>query len=131
MIRGTGTVLPKRLRTSSRRETVGRLFPAHRAWVRGHACCVPGCPNPQIECAHVRRETDGGGALKPSDFWTISLCGTHHAEQHAIGEARFEKRHAIDMRELALAFARRSPHRAAWRGAYAHLPAPADERSTS
>ena len=27
---------------------------------------------------------------KPSDWFTISLCREHHAEQHTIGEASFE-----------------------------------------
>ena len=64
-----------------------------------------------IECAHVRRDTDGGAGLKPSDRWTISLCRDHHVEQHQIGEAAFEQRYGIDMRALAEEFARRSPQR--------------------
>ena len=64
-----------------------------------------------IECAHVRRDTDGGTGLKPSDRWTISLCRDHHIEQHQIGEAAFEKRYGIDMRALAEEFAGRSPRR--------------------
>jgi hypothetical protein len=89
-----------------------RECPAHRAWVRRHHCCVPGCTNRPIECAHVRRNTDGGTAMKPSDRWTISLCRHHHIEQHRLGEAAFEGLYKIDMRELAEEFARRSPHRA-------------------
>jgi hypothetical protein len=51
-------------------------------------------------------------ALKPSDRWTISLCRKHHAEQHLVGEASFAQRYELDLLELALEFARRSPHRA-------------------
>jgi len=40
------------------------------------------------------------------------LCQAHRAEQHRIGEARFEARYAIDLKALADAFARRWPH---WR----------------
>jgi hypothetical protein len=80
--------------------------------VRLHRCSVSGCQQLPIECAHVRSGTDGGQALKPSDKWTISLCRSHHAEQHQIGEAVFEKRYALDLRGLARKFAQQSPH---WR----------------
>src|SRR5918993_1970051 len=102
--------LPNRLERESSREPSSRECPAHRAWVRRHHCCVPGCPERPIECAHVRRNTDGGIALKPSDRWSISLCRDHHIEQHVVGEPAFEKRYGIDLRDLAKLFARRSPH---------------------
>lgn len=103
--------LPERVR-QPRRLNASRCCPAHRAWVRRHRCSVPACEALPIECAHVRTGTDGGQALKPSDRWTISLCREHHAEQHRIGEAAFEKRYGLDLRALALEFARRSPHHA-------------------
>lgn len=109
--------LPKRL-ARLRRPKVPRSFPGHRAWVRGHRCSVPNCAGLPIECAHVRRGTDGGQGLKPSDQWTLSLCRWHHAEQHAIGEEAFEKRYAIDLLALAEEFARRSPHRHLWENIY-------------
>ena len=102
--------LPNRLEREKSREPNRRECAAHRAWIRRHHCCVPGCLSRSIECAHVRRGTDGGIALKPSDRWTISLCRDHHLEQHQIGEAAFEKRYDIDLRDLAEEFARRSPH---------------------
>ena len=102
--------LPQRLERGERRRDE-RLCPAHRAWVRRHRCCVPACLNTEIECAHVRTGTDGGAGLKPSDRWTVSLCRYHHKEQHRIGERAFERRHNVDLYELAMEFARRSPHR--------------------
>ena len=102
--------LPSRLQ-KERKPTHERECPGHRAWVRRHHCCVPGCLNLPIECAHVRTGTDGGVGLKPSDRWTVSLCSAHHAEQHRIGEARFELRYGLDLKGLAMAFAARSPHR--------------------
>lgn len=84
--------------------------PAHRAWVRRHHCCVPGCQAVPIECAHVRSDTDGGMGLKPSDKWVVSLCAAHHRQQHQIGERGFEAKHRIDLKALAREFARRSPH---------------------
>jgi hypothetical protein len=105
--------LPARIE-HPRRTREMRSFPAHRAWVRRHRCSVPGCLSIPIECAHVRRGTDGGQGLKPSDRWTISLCRTHHAEQHRIGEVAFERRHGIELVPLAKEFARRSPYRRLW-----------------
>ena len=102
--------LPNRLH-KERKLPVERECPAHRAWVRRHHCCVSGCLNIPIECAHVRRGTDGGVGLKPSDRWTVSLCTMHHAEQHRMGESSFERHYALELRELARAFAVRSPHR--------------------
>jgi hypothetical protein len=112
--------LPKRIKHNSRRAHVAREYPGHRAWVRGHGCCVPGCqPDPadpltqSIEAAHVRRNTDGGTSLKPHDKWCISLCAKHHREQHQ-ADLTFEARYGIDMRALAVEFASRSPHRRKW-----------------
>jgi hypothetical protein len=101
--------MPQRI-AKPRREKDGRTCPAHRAWVRRHHCSVPGCEELPIECAHVRQGTDGGMALKPSDRWAISLCSAHHAEQHRIGEAEFERRYGLDLVAIAGEFARRSPH---------------------
>lgn len=89
-----------------------RTCAGHRSWVKTHHCSVPGCSNHSIICAHVRSGTDGGCGLKPSDRWTISLCVDHHMEQHQIGEAEFQANYSIDMRALAIEFARKSPYRA-------------------
>ena len=83
---------------------------AHRAWVRKHCCSVRGCRGLPIECAHVRNGTDGGLGLKPSDKWTISLCRSHHLEQHELGEPAFEARYELNLRHLAKEFAQRSPY---------------------
>ena len=111
--------LPK-IRTRVKKLKAQRTFPAHRAWVRRHHCCVPGCDQGPIECAHVRRGTDGGVAMKPSDRFTLSLCQDHHREQHQIGEAVFERRYGVDLMCLAAEFARRSPHRHLWESCRAH-----------
>ena len=109
-------LLPERI-TKPRRAKEGRSCPSHRAWVRRHRCSVPGCEQGPIECAHVRSRTDGGMALKPSDRWAISLCCSHHAEQHRIGESAFAAAHGLDLHALAESFARLSPHFRALRGA--------------
>lgn len=102
--------LPPRIKRKSDKAEQGRRSPAHRAWVRGHACSACG-GTAAIECAHVRIGTDGGLGLKPSDKWTISLCKDCHARQHAMGEATFEQAYGVKMKSLAEAFFRASPHR--------------------
>ena len=103
-------LLPDRIKKAKAGKDL-RLNPAHRAWVRKHHCCVPGCQRLPIECAHVRSGTDGGTGLKPSDCWVVSLCRNHHEEQHRLGEAQFEIKYAVDLRALATQFAKLSPHR--------------------
>lgn len=102
--------LPRRIPKPEKKADKGRRSPAHRKWVSGHACCACGSMT-AIECAHVRVGTDGGTGMKPSDRWTISLCRQCHEEQHYIGEPSFEAKHKIDMKALAEAFFRASPHR--------------------
>jgi hypothetical protein len=48
---------------------------------------------------------------KPSDRWTVSLCKDCHARQHQVGEESFEREHRINLKELAAAFFKASPHR--------------------
>lgn len=104
------TFLPPRIKRDSGKKDAGKRSPAHRAWVRGHTCSACGSQS-AIECAHVRDGTDGGMGIKPSDRWTISLCKTCHTEQHQIGEFAFETKYKINMKALAEAFFRASPHR--------------------
>ncbi len=49
--------------------------------------------------------------MKPSDRWVISLCNTHHAEQHRLGEQTFAQKYDLDLLALAKEFGLRSPHR--------------------
>lgn len=103
-------MLPARIRQDSGKKDAGKRSPAHRKWVRGHACSACGA-TAAIECAHVREGTDGGMGMKPSDRWTVSLCRDCHVEQHRIGEGPFERTHGINLKALAAEFAAKSPHR--------------------
>lgn len=103
--------LPKRIPKERNRSERWRS-PAHCSFVRSHHCCVPGCNRMPIEVAHVRSGSDAGLGRKPSDWFTISLCGGpdgHHAQQHRMGEASFGKAYGIDLHELADEFAKASP----------------------
>ena len=103
-------MLPPRIKHDSGKKNAGKRSPAHRKWVRGHACC--GCGSTTaIEAAHVREGTDGGMGHKPSDRWVISLCKECHSRQHQIGEGPFERATGINMKALAEAFFKVSPHR--------------------
>lgn len=63
-----------------------------------------------IEVAHINRASNGGMSRKASDAFTVSLCRDHHAESHR-GEKTFEKKHGLNLMQLAEEFFRASPHR--------------------
>ena len=48
-------------------------------------------------------------AQMPHDIFGISLCRTHHDEQHRIGADAFGDKYQIDLWALAAEFARKSP----------------------
>lgn len=83
---------------------------AHRRWVRGHYCCVHGCYEMPIDCAHINRASTRGVGMKASDAFCISLCHQHHMESHQ-GEKTFERKHKLDLMKLAREFYDRSPHK--------------------
>lgn len=103
-------MLPAKIKRDSDRKNAGKRSPAHRAWVRLHACSACGS-HTAIEAAHVRNGTGGGSSMKPSDRWCISLCKECHALQHMKGEPSFERAFGINMKALAEEFFRKSPHR--------------------
>lgn len=80
--------------------------PTHRAWVRRHACSVAVCTSPtKIHAHHVKSRGAGGG-----DEWCVSLCALHHHEGDSVlGWQTFGKLYGLDLRELAKAFAEKSP----------------------
>lgn len=98
-----------------------RDFPAHRQWIRGHDCAVPGCASRYIEAAHfdgpVPKEDMGGKGLKRHDRWCFPLCATHHAEYHRRGWRAFDAKHGISTADIARAMARSSRHRHLWENA--------------
>jgi len=90
----------------------GRLeYPKHLIYIRQQQCVLAGkdkCEG-RTEAAHVRKGTDGGIGMKPSDRYVIPLCSRHHRLQHSIGEKAFEIRFKINMRRLADFFWRGKP----------------------
>lgn len=100
--------LPRRIPKQRNRSERWRSQ-AHCKFVGSHECIVPGCQSRPIEVAHVRAGSDAGMGRKPSDWFTVSMCRDHHAEQHRIGEGPFERAHRIDLHALAAEFASESP----------------------
>lgn len=81
-----------------------RREPQYLKWLRNQPCAVGGTCAGSIQACHVRRGTDGGMGLKPSDRFSLPMCAAHHGEQHMAGERTFEDRHGIDMKATAEAF---------------------------
>lgn len=99
--------LPPRRAKKARRASRWRS-PSHCNFIRDHACII--CHSfEHVEVAHIRIGTDCGMGTKPSDFYAISLCREHHAEQHRIGERSFASMHKVDMLAIAERFAKASP----------------------
>jgi hypothetical protein len=59
----------------------------HRRFIAGLNCCV--CGRSDVQCAHIRKGTNGGMGLKPTDNYTVPLCCGCHAEQGHFGERIF------------------------------------------
>ena len=70
----------------------------HLEFIRSLPCLK--CGVYPSDAAHIRRGTDGGTGIKPSDEWTVPLCRECHQEQHRIGEPAFF-RNMDKVRELA------------------------------
>jgi hypothetical protein len=77
----------------------------HLAFVRTLRCANCGTDE-NVEAAHVRKGTDGGKGVKPSDIFTNPLCVRCHKIQHTVGEPTFWN---LDPIALALEHAVKSP----------------------
>ncbi len=86
-----------------------REWPRHRKWLRGFACCVPGCIDRDTEVAHIRSAANAGTGLKPADWSALPYCRAHHAESHRIGQDSFDSKYRLDSAALARQFAAQSP----------------------
>jgi hypothetical protein len=86
----------------------------HRDWIKTHWCqCGERGLEPcsgDVVASHIRIGTDGGTGFKPSDWWTLPLCDSHHKELHR-GERSFYERYGIDPHALARLYWKHSPHK--------------------
>ena len=103
--------LPPRIAKKKKQSSRWRS-PAHRAFVRGHACCNCGS-TVALEFAHLRMGSGAGMGEKPDDWRGTSLCRDCHQLQHTIGEpefwGRYEKSKGHTVQELIEAFCKYSP----------------------
>ena len=91
------------------RMSIRKIWPKHRRWVRSHGCCVPECQAQSGDFAHLRSATNAGIGQMPHDIFGVSLCRTHHDEQHRIGIDAFNGKYGIDLWAFAAEFGRKSP----------------------
>jgi len=76
-------------------------------FIRSLPCCICG-DDTTTEAAHIRTSNlalgkdPPGMQAKPSDKWTVPLCGRHHREQHTMNEMAFWKKYEIDPFMLAM-----------------------------
>ena len=103
--------LPEKLKRPSMglRQSLQKIWPRHRRWVKSHGCCVPGCRALSVDFAHLRSAANAGTGQRPHDIFGVSLCRLHHDEQHRIGAEAFGDRYGIDLWSLAAEFTRLSP----------------------
>ncbi len=79
----------------------------HLDYIRSLPCCICG-EDTTVEAAHIRtgslehEKPITGRAEKPSDKWTVPLCGKHHREQHGMNEMDFWKCHGLNPFVLAM-----------------------------
>ncbi len=79
----------------------------HLAFIRQLPCVCCG-DNTTTEAAHIRTgdltygKRHTGGAEKPSDQWTVPLCGKHHREQHSASETDFWESQGINPYVVAM-----------------------------
>jgi hypothetical protein len=88
---------------------VRNIWPRHRRWVKSHGCCVSACDATTVEFAHLRSSTNAGMSQKPHDAFGVSLCRSHHIEQHALGVGALDRKYGTDLWALAAESTRRSP----------------------
>ena len=74
---------PKRWESREYREWLKMMFP----------CMIKGCHHRAEEAHHVKGQTDGGMGRKPSDWWCVPLCASHHRDLHQRGEWSFSQRY--------------------------------------
>ena len=110
-----------RIRNAGR--SAEKSAPGFLKWLRGRLCALARqhgheCRG-KIVAAHVDHAGGKGVGTKVADRHAIPLCDGAHEEQHRVGWRSFEARYRLNAVELAEAFWRAWPGRAAWERARA------------
>ena len=106
-----------RVDTRPRRRNSGkadglRRCSGHLQWIRSRPCIlakVGGCAG-RVEAAHVDHAGGTGLGVKVADAHAVPLCSGHHGEYHQRGARTFERKHTLDLVQVASQFAHASPH---------------------
>lgn len=93
--------IPKAIGKPKRKPNARRAL-AHLAFIRGIKICLCCGRRGLVDPAHVRKGTDGGTSLKPSDRYTVPLCRFCHERQHRVGEVTFWGEIGIDPLNVSL-----------------------------
>ena len=76
-----------------------KRMPKYLKYIRTLPCVICN-DHTTTEAAHVRFIAPCGVGLKPSDEFTLPLCGAHHREQHRRGEELWWKSKKLDPKEI-------------------------------
>ena len=76
-----------------------KRMPKYLKYIRTLPCVICN-DHTTTEAAHVRFIAPCGVGLKPSDEFTLPLCGAHHREQHRRGEELWWKSKGLDPKEI-------------------------------
>ena len=68
----------------------------YRAWIRSLPSAVSG----ELGCEACHTGSDGGTAMKASDYSCVPLTHDEHMRLHGLGRAQFEALHDIDISAL-------------------------------
>ena len=93
------SIRPRKFPRSGIKRVPDRECASHLRWLRGRECLVADstCAG-RMQPHHVKREGNGGTALKPPDAHAVPLCFHHHIEVlHQIGARAFEQRYGINL----------------------------------
>lgn len=84
----------RRVNPRRKRERFERAYlsPAYVAFIRWTGCVVRGCNRTPVRACH-RKSRGAGGTWRD----LFGGCDDHHAEQHAVGNREFERRHGLDL----------------------------------
>lgn len=74
----------------------------HLTFVRSLGICLACGERGTVDAMHVRKGTDGGMGVKPSDRYAVPGDHACHMEQHRVGEVTFWGRVGIDPLNVSL-----------------------------
>jgi len=110
--------LPRRRKKANTDKSGDVRSHGHLQFVRGFECSASesdsGSCSGKIEAHHIRVGSNAGADRKPGDDKTVPLCSFHHTQFHNMGHHSFERRHKLNLSDIARAIWSASRHRIKW-----------------